>query len=234
MKKLKWFILIFIGSLVLSSCSVVEKASKHGMQSGVYRMKTSKEASKKVYVELQEERLTIYPLKSGAVDTISPLVMPMGLVDSMVSPMTFVGTSFDLDLSSIILKYRPSVHGESPQLNTDYNLALFGGYRYDYFVVKDEKCTLRQSRRELKNRGFDFGLFAGLGTTLITPFTTDNKLNVEYSGAVVQYGVAGFVESHVASFGIAVGCDYLTTPDRSVWIYQNKPWIGFVVGIALN
>jgi hypothetical protein len=24
------------------------------------------------------------------------------------------------------------------------------------------------------------------------------------------------------------------SPDRKVWIYNKQPWIGFVVGIALN
>jgi hypothetical protein len=50
----------------------------------------------------------------------------------------------------------------------------------------------------------------------------------------MQAGLAGFVELNLASFGIALGFDYLMNPDRKVWIYQNKPWLGFMVGIALN
>ena len=51
---------------------------------------------------------------------------------------------------------------------------------------------------------------------------------------VIQGGFAGFIESNIASFGIAVGFDYLLSKDRQIWIYDGKPWIGFVVGIALN
>jgi hypothetical protein len=51
---------------------------------------------------------------------------------------------------------------------------------------------------------------------------------------IIQTGIAGFIESNVASFGLAVGYDYLMNPDRKIWIYTNKPWVGFVVGIALN
>jgi hypothetical protein len=38
----------------------------------------------------------------------------------------------------------------------------------------------------------------------------------------------------MASFGFAAGYDYLLSQDRKIWIYNNKPWVGFVVGIALN
>jgi hypothetical protein len=51
---------------------------------------------------------------------------------------------------------------------------------------------------------------------------------------VLQFGVASFLESNVASFGIAAGFDYLCSPDIKVWIYNNRPWIGFIIGLALN
>jgi hypothetical protein len=86
----------------------------------------------------------------------------------------------------------------------------------------------------MRNRGFDFGVFAGPGTTLISPFTTQNKRADEYNGMIFQTGIAGFIESNIASFGLAVGYDYLLNPDRKIWIYTDKPWVGFVVGIALN
>jgi hypothetical protein len=56
----------------------------------------------------------------------------------------------------------------------------------------------------------------------------------EYSGLIIQTGFAGFIESNLASFGISAGIDYLLHSDREVWIYTNKPFIGFIVGIALN
>jgi hypothetical protein len=51
---------------------------------------------------------------------------------------------------------------------------------------------------------------------------------------IIQSGIAGFIESNVASFGIALGFDSLLNSDRKVWIYNKKPWLGFIVGIALN
>ena len=69
---------------------------------------------------------------------------------------------------------------------------------------------------------------------MISPFTTRNAFSDEYNGFILQAGLAGFLESNVASFGIAAGFDYLLSQDRKIWIYNNKPWVGFIIGIDLN
>jgi hypothetical protein len=119
-------------------------------------------------------------------------------------------------------------------LTTDLNLALYAGWRYDYFLVKPRINPLGKTTASVENRGFDFGFFAGPGTTLISPFTTRNKRSDEYNGMIIQGGCAGFIESNMASFGLAVGYDYLLSKDRAIWIYHNKPWVGFMIGVALN
>jgi hypothetical protein len=51
---------------------------------------------------------------------------------------------------------------------------------------------------------------------------------------IIQTGIAGFIESNMASFGLGIGFDHLLNRDRDIWIYNKKPWIGFIVGIALK
>ncbi len=102
------------------------------------------------------------------------------------------------------------------------------------FRVESKKDPLGIYQPKITTQGYDIGIFAGPGTTLISPFTTRNNRTDEYSALIMQAGLAGFVELNLASFGIALGFDYLMNPDRKVWIYQNKPWLGFMVGIALN
>ena len=97
-----------------------------------------------------------------------------------------------------------------------------------------KKDALGKSHQKISNIGYDFGFFLGPGTTMINPSTTNNKQVYEYSGMIIQTGFAGFLESNVASFGLSIGYDYLLNTDRKVWIYRNKPWVGFIVGIALN
>ena len=148
--------------------------------------------------------------------------------------MVFKKESLDVDITAILLKYRPSVHGLPGQMTTDFNIGLYTGWRYDRYKIESRLDPLGNNYHKINNWGYDFGLFTGPGATIISPFTTQNKVIDEYSGMIIQTGIAGFIESNIASFGIAVGFDSLLNSDREVWIYNKKPWVGFIVGIALN
>jgi hypothetical protein len=152
----------------------------------------------------------------------------------MKQAMVFKKQSLDIDLTSILLKYRPAIHGSKAQLTADLNIALYAGWRFDNYYLRTSTDPIGKTYSRITNRGFDIGLFAGPGTTLVSPFTTQNHVTNDYSGMTIQSGIAAFVESNIASFGLSVGYDYLLNSDREVWIYNKKPWIGFVVGIALN
>ena len=71
--------------------------------------------------------------------------------------------------------------------------------------------------------GYDYGIFAGSGVTPVNPFTTNNKTVNDYGGMIFQLGIAGFLESNIASFGLSVGFDHLLNSDREIWVYQNRP-----------
>jgi hypothetical protein len=107
-------------------------------------------------------------------------------------------------------------------------------WRRELYFIESKQDLLNKCHYKVQDRGFDFGLFAGPGTAAIGPFSTKGKIEEEYSGFTVQYGVAGFLESSFASFGLSVGFDHLLSKDRDVWIYNDNPWVGFIVGIALN
>ena len=220
---------------LLTSCNTFEKASTHGLNSGYYKLKTENKNTQNVYLDVTNEQIDVYHQIKRQPDKKQFLTIPLNTIDStFFSLMVFKKQSLDVDITSIILKYRPSVYGLPAQFTTDLNMALYVGWRYDYFYLKSKKDPLGKSYHKISNFGYDFGVIAGPGTTLISPFTTQNKRTDEYSGMIIQTGIAGFIESNVASFGFAVGYDYLLNPDRKIWIYNNKPWIGFIVGIALN
>lgn len=221
---------------VFSSCNTLEKASLHGLNSGYYKLKSDTIKAQGVYLDVTEEKIDIYHHIKHQTDKKQFLTIPLNTIsDSLIlNPMVFKKQGLDIDITSIILKYRPSVYGLPAQLTTDLNMALYVGWRYDYYHITSKRDPLGRSYHKISNRGYDFGFFVGPGTTLISPFTTQNKKTDEYSGMIIQTGIAGFIESNVASFGLAIGYDYLLNPDRKIWIYNNKPWIGFVVGITLN
>ncbi len=235
MNNCKYFIpVILAGVALFTSCSTLEKASMHGLNSGYYKSDDGKKA-KMVYVDVTEEKIDVYNQSDKIIDKDRYLSIPLKNPDSLqTGPLKLKKQSLDIDITSILLKYRPSVYGLPPQLNSDLNIALYAGWRYDNYKLTSKTDPLNKHYHKVSNMGYDFGIFAGPWTTNINPFTTNNRTTNEYSGMIIQTGIAGFLESNIVSFGLAFGLDYLLNRDREIWIYNNKPWIGFVVGVALN
>lgn len=223
---------ILLVSFALTSCSTLEKASLHGFNSGYYTLGSGKDA-KKVYADVSDEKIEVYSLTGGKVD--KDIFMSVSDPDSLpVSSLNFRKQSLDIDITTILLKYRPSVSGLPSQLTSDLNVSLYAGWRHDNYKILRTMDPLGKSNLKISNLGFDYGFFAGPGTTGINPFTTNSRTTDEYSGMIIQTGLAGFLETNFVSFGIAFGLDYLLNRDSDIWIYNNKPWVGFIVGIALN
>ena len=231
----KHFLFIFICLTFLNSCSVFEKTSRHGFESGFYSYKSQNGQTSRVYLDMEDDSVTAFPL-SGATPVEEPL-----FVFSLSSPQhsgfypeKFIKKSLDIDITSIVFKFRPGVQGLPAQLTTDFNAAMYAGWRRDNYMLRRSSPLIHKKRLEVTGRGFDAGIFAGPGTTLIAPFVTQGNVVNEYNGMILQFGLAGFIESNIASFGISTGYDYLLSPDRNIWIYNKIPWVGFIIGIAMN
>jgi hypothetical protein len=216
------------------SCSVIEKSSMHGFESEYYKFSSRDEGVKEVYADLSDDKINVYEAtdkKLGDLIISIPFSSNENLPDTAIK---FTERSLDVDLTTILIKFRPSVYGLPSQLNTDFNVALYAGWRHDAYYIRTTRDPLGNYKNRIVNRAYDFGIFAGPGTTLISPFNTLHVFSDEYNGFILQAGLAGFLESNIASFGIATGFDYLLNKDRKIWIYNNKPWVGFIIGIALN
>ena len=228
------FPVIMAVSALFASCSTLGKASLHGFNSGFYVL-DSGERAKTVYADVTEEEIDIYNQTDKKIDEEIYLSIPIKNNDTLnIAPLKFRKESLDIDVTTVLLKYRPPVSGLPQQLTTDLNISLYAGWRHDNYKIKSMTDPLGKRYLDFSNLGYDFGFFAGPGATIVNPFTTNNRTTDEYSGMIIQTGIAGFLESNIASFGIAVGLDYLLSQDREIWIYNKKPWIGFIVGIALN
>jgi hypothetical protein len=226
-----WVVLI----ILLSSCSILEKASRHGFESGAYRFREGTGKAQPVYVQVTADSLYAFKKKEGGVSYPALRGLPVSVcADGQGGPYRFSRQSLDIDLTSVFFKYRGAVQQQPAQLTTDLNAALYAGWRFDTYTIKQQTDVLKQCSPKIRHRGFDAGILLGAGTAALTPFNTGGAIDYEYYGMVLQYGAAAFLESSFASFGVAVGFDYLTGPHRKVWIYQRRPWVGFVVGIALQ
>jgi hypothetical protein len=236
MKSNNKYIIILVALIVFfTSCNTLEKASMHGFNSGYYKFESNQKSAQNVYLDVTDEKIDVYHQTKKQPDTNAFLTIPLNPTDNLINnPMVFTKKSLDIDVTAILLKYRPSVYGLPGQMTTDFNIALYAGWRQDSYNIVSRMDPLGKSHNKIISRGYDFGLFAGPGASLISPFTTQNNVTDEYSGMIIQTGFAGFLESNIASFGIAIGFDSLLNSDREVWIYNKKPWVGFIVGIALN
>ncbi len=206
----------------------------HGFNSDYYKMADGKKGLK-VYADITDEQIDVYRAaeKMTAKDLL--LSIPMKQADSVLMPrLKFSKHSLDIDLTTIPLKYRPPVSGLPAHLNPDLNIAVYAGWRHDTYKLIRRTDPLGRRYKQIKSFGFDFGGFVGLGGTAVNPFSTNNRTNNDYIGMIVQTGLAGFVEASFMSFGVAVGIDNLVNRDRKIWVYNNRPWVGFIVGIALN
>lgn len=218
----------------LNACNTLNKASVHGFKSGYYEMQANQK-HRKVYVEISEEKLEVYPIQNNNISKAPEITVNMENPEkTKPGPFLFRKQGLDIDLTTILMKYRPSTGGLPPQLTTDLNMAVYTGWRRDKFRLNVKENPLGKTFPVIGHFGYDFGLFAGPGASQVTPSTTAGKTSLEYSSLILQAGMAAFLETDLASFGIALGYDYLVGPDRKIWIYRNKPWLGLVVGIALN
>jgi len=235
MKTLVISFLLSAGISIFSSCNILEKASMHGLKSDYYKLKVDNKNTEKVYLDLTDEIVTIYQVEANKPVRTEMMKIPLFASDSLFrDPSMLKKTSLDIDITSVLFKYRPKVNHLPAQLTTDFNAAIYAGLRFDNYSITGSKDPIGKCIHEIKSRGYDFGFFVGPGTTLVGPFSTRDAVSYEYNGMVIQYGIAAFLESNIASFGIAAGFDHLLSPDRNLWIYNKKTWIGFMVGIALN
>ncbi|RRB06283.1 hypothetical protein [Larkinella rosea] len=142
-------------------------------------------------------------------------------------------TSFDTDLITIPFKYRIGQQRQPAELITSANAAVYMGLRYDQGFQRNVFYH-HQQRSEIRSYSIGAGGLVGISATTIRPFSTANLVQDEYEGACLSYGLAAIFGYRTVSLGLALGYDYLLDKNRTIWMYQNKPWLGVTVGLNLN
>jgi hypothetical protein len=237
MKAIKLLTGVFILALA-AGCAPFDKIYSHEFSSGYFKLKSPGTISEKVYLTKTEDSITVYSLIPDRMPKMPDISQPKAIRISSVIPgsylynSTFVKTSLDADLSTVLLKFRPAAADVQPQLNTDVNGVLYAGFRKDFFKIKTGFSAINVASTFVRHTGFDFGFFAGIGNTFVSPTVTENKIIQEYNGIVFQKGFSVFGTFENMSVGLAIGFDNLLDDNKSIWIYNNKPWIGIVLGIA--
>ena len=216
-------VLMLVSALHLCSCGLMNKSQRSQPGDYVYEYRQKGGRYEKAWVYADGDSVTILSFKDPA-----KALPAVGGEDQF-----FLKRSIDFDVMTVGFKYRPEAARLPRQLNTDFNGNAYLGYRLDRSrrTVED---TPFGPRVAYGHRAFSAGLFAGIGSTGITPWTTNNLTSDEYFGFVVTRGVGFLLALNHLNVGFGVGWDYLTDRDKDIWIYQNKPWYGLTIGLNLT
>lgn len=227
-------------TLIGSSCSSIKNPSKIGLGEGVYRSSIEGSKAQSLYLEENGELLDFYPIEnrdrewSGS-QSQSPLITINKANPEFSQKLHLMKKSFDLDLITIPIKYRPAAAQVPSQINSVLNAAAYFGYRMDYYQLDGTKTNpIGKINLAIDHFGFSLGGFLGIGNSELSPTTTLGNIPLEYEGIVLSKGIAAIFAVNKFTMGIGLGWDNLLDSNRSFWIYQNKPWLGLAIGINLN
>jgi hypothetical protein len=223
--------------ILTSGCATVKTVTRHDFDSGFYTLKKDAEESRRIYADIEEDSLTVYPVITEGGKETPDITTHIGTkiseirLGSYFYKNSYVTNSIDIDLSTVLMKLRPHQKEVPTQLSYNINAAVYAGLRKDFYKLIPHKSPLKQETSFVRQLGFDFGLFAGIGMTAMNPWVTEGKVPIEYDGIVFQKGFAGFITIDRMSVGLSLGFDNLLDSNKRNWVYNQKPYIGLMIGI---
>jgi hypothetical protein len=232
--------LLVLFSLGFSSCYIFHSSSKYKFNDGIYTTRIF--SDKEVYVlKIDDDTIAVFPVQefkdSTAIITsqrVNYNSFQRKLRNNKISE-TFFRPSYDLDVMTIPIKYRPPVAGVPNQLITNFNGAMFTGYRLDAYKLTYKRTPLNIYKQTVKHTGYSAGLYAGIGSTLINATSLpDPSLAMEYEGALFIAGISANVAVENLTVGMSFGADHLLDENSHHWIYEGKPNLGFTLGLNIN
>jgi hypothetical protein len=224
--------------LLISGCKGLKDNPKYKFSDGIYHTKIDGK-SQSVFIENSEDSILIYSVAKGwkrlsVNSSSSPTpVNEKGAVKS-IRTNKYWQNSFDIDLLTIPLKFRPGVGSFPKQFNTNLNGALYLGYRNDIYRLSYDKNPIGKLNQKITHYGISAGFMTGFGSTAMNPWVTNNQITIEYDGVVWSKGVAIVMGLDKFSFAIVGAVDHLLDGNKSVWLFQGKPYLGLGLGLNLN
>jgi hypothetical protein len=232
-----YFFCLLILTLFLYSCETLKDSSKFQFKDGFYRTKLNNRPEK-VYILAGSDSIKAYrkqDLASKKIDTVKATVIIFSdQKPHQFEPHSFKRNTFDIDVLTVLFKFRPAVNGFPPQFNATFNGAVYVGYRTDVYTLRYKATPLHIFKRSITHYGYSFGFFSGFGAARIDEYVTQNALSIEYDGLVNLSGFAAIIAIDKISAGLTLGVDHLLDKNSQVWVNNGKPWIGISLGLNLN
>jgi hypothetical protein len=228
---------IAAGSCLLVSCETLKESSKYKFVDGFYTTRNN-HRRERVYVLAGTDTIKEFQkssLRAANIDTVKSVL----LIFPAKKPRDFENrrfrqSSLDVDVLTVLFKYRPPAKGFPPQFNATFNGAVYLGYRSDIYQLSYRPTPLHDYKRRISHYGYSMGVFTGLGTARIDEYVTNNALAIQYDGLVNLSGIALILAVDKLTAGITIGEDHLLDRNRRVWVNNGKIWIGLSLGLNLN
>jgi len=226
---MRWIsvVALIVFGLSLSACKVM-RGEGETLRSDYYRVRRPQAhqlPKGRLFVEDEDDTLRIY---------LPTTSQPRLLDNRQIHNLTLYRRHFDVDVFTIPFKIRPAIAGVPPQLNSNFNAALYLGRRIDFYRFQSQTIAPHRQTRLLRSQGFGYGFFAGIGSSTINELVTRGAIGFEYEGVIVDAGLAVIYDARLFNVGIATGMDHLVDSNRRQWIYQWRPWFGVLFGLNLN
>ncbi|MBC5773649.1 hypothetical protein H8S95_06210 [Pontibacter sp. KCTC 32443] len=224
--ELKWLLVVISILLSLASCRPpLATTSPRYLPDGKYKIKQEGKVREATVINHNDTAFLL-------LDDRQTLIPAAKYLDANIKS-AFVNKAFGFNVITVPFKFRPPQDDVPQQLNTSFNAALAAGFRSDRYTYKKVTLAPGLQRRERFHSGYGVGLFLGAGTVLVRSAFINNALPHDYDGMVVYYGGSIVLGLGRFNTGIALGFDLLADKYKDLWIYQNKPWIGAVLGVKL-
>ena len=221
--------LFLVSASIFTGCSTLQNSSKYELANGKYKLITEKKIVNS-YVENSGDTVKIIYLPSKTF-----MLLPLKTNDVIMARQKLIVPSFDIDILTALLKVRPSVKQILPaQLNTNFNGNIYVGKRTDVYNISYHKNAIDEYTRYINHFGISGGIILGISNTAMNATTTNNNITSDYDGIVLQKGIAGIIAVNKLTIGLSIGFDNLLDKNKSVWLYEKKPWYGLMLGLNLN
>lgn len=227
---------MFLFVCLLGGCIPARENPKYLFSQGEYRLKSGN-LRHKAYLIPETDKIKVFAITPlGTYDSgksVEIFIADQAAVKER-TPYSFTKWSFDVDVISIPLKFRPGVTGFPAQLNTSLNGGIFLGRRADVYKLSQKINALGAPVSTIQHYGVSLGIFSGIGSSVMNPSVTSNLITTEYDAVIIPVGLNILLGYNNLTFGIAVGLDQMLSEDRKYWIYRKKPWLGLTIGLNLN
>ena len=236
-----YYLVIAIAIAALQSCQTLKQSPKFGFVEGYYKSRIHHKKLKKVYVVPEEDSIKVYTKKEiqrSLVDTLQSfkIAFPANKKPEAFESYTFRQNTFDIDIITILLRYRPPLGTRAYQFSpASFNTCVYFGYRTDSYHLHYIQTPLGTFKRNITHYGFSLGGFTGLGSVNINNGNvTQNAVPNPYDAIINITGLAAFVVVERFTYGVSLGYDHLLDKNRKLWVYQGQLWFGLTIGLNIH